>query len=152
MKTLANPGDKEEVLRRLDRVRPDALARWGRMSVHQMLCHLSDSYLVTMGEMEVSPASGLFQRSIVKWVGLYAPLPWPHGVPTRPEIEQGRGGTPPADFERDRQKAAELTRRFSRPDRDFQWSAHPIFGPLTDKEWLRWGYLHADHHLRQFGV
>jgi len=29
--------------------------------------------------------------------------------------------------------------------------ARPIFGPLTRAEWLRWGYLHADHHLRQFG-
>jgi hypothetical protein len=28
---------------------------------------------------------------------------------------------------------------------------HPIFGPMTANDWLRWGYLHADHHLRQFG-
>jgi Protein of unknown function (DUF1569) len=28
---------------------------------------------------------------------------------------------------------------------------HPIFGPMTAKDWMRWGYLHADHHLRQFG-
>jgi hypothetical protein len=30
--------------------------------------------------------------------------------------------------------------------------AHPIFGPMSDAAWLRWGYLHMDHHLRQFGV
>jgi hypothetical protein len=29
---------------------------------------------------------------------------------------------------------------------------HPFFGQMTEKEWMRWGYLHADHHLRQFGV
>jgi hypothetical protein len=29
---------------------------------------------------------------------------------------------------------------------------HPIFGALSARDWLRWGYLHADHHLRQFGV
>jgi len=28
---------------------------------------------------------------------------------------------------------------------------HPIFGQMTRAEWLRWGYLHTDHHLRQFG-
>ena len=22
----------------------------------------------------------------------------------------------------------------------------------TEWEWMRWGYLHADHHLRQFGL
>ena len=29
---------------------------------------------------------------------------------------------------------------------------HPIFGPLTTSQWMRWGYLHVYHHLRQFGV
>ena len=28
---------------------------------------------------------------------------------------------------------------------------HPIFGAMSVKDWMRWGYLHADHHLRQFG-
>jgi hypothetical protein len=29
---------------------------------------------------------------------------------------------------------------------------HPFFGHMLCKDWTRWGYLHADHHLRQFGV
>jgi hypothetical protein len=29
---------------------------------------------------------------------------------------------------------------------------HPIFGAMSERAWLRWGYLHMDHHLRQFGV
>jgi hypothetical protein len=33
---------------------------------------------------------------------------------------------------------------------DGRW--HPIFGRMSDAAWLRWGYLHMDHHLRQFGV
>jgi hypothetical protein len=28
---------------------------------------------------------------------------------------------------------------------------HSIFGSMTNQDWMRWGYLHADHHLRQFG-
>jgi hypothetical protein len=33
-----------------------------------------------------------------------------------------------------------------------QWAeSHPMFGGMTAKDWMRWGYLHADHHLRQFG-
>ena len=27
---------------------------------------------------------------------------------------------------------------------------HPAFGAMSAREWLRWGWLHADHHLRQF--
>ena len=25
-------------------------------------------------------------------------------------------------------------------------------GTLSEAAWLRWAYLHTDHHLRQFGV
>jgi hypothetical protein len=27
---------------------------------------------------------------------------------------------------------------------------HPFFGSMQHADWMRWGYLHADHHLRQF--
>jgi hypothetical protein len=62
------------------------------------------------------------------------------------------GGFPPDDFERDRTRVKELTERFCRTDRDWEWAAHPLFGPMSDQDWLRWGYLHADHYLRQFGA
>jgi hypothetical protein len=152
MKTLANPNDKQKTLERLAQVQLDHRARWGRMSAHQMLCHLSDSFLAVMGEKYVSPATGPLQRSVVKWIALYAPVPWPKGVPTRPEMDQFLGGSPPSQFDRDRQVLVTLIERFSNPKRDFKWSAHPIFGKMPDPEWLRWGYLHTDHHLRQFGV
>ena len=117
-----------------------------------MVCHLSDSFLAVMGEKYVSPATGVLQRSVVKWVALYAPFPWPKGVPTRPEMDQLIGGSAPIEFERDRKVLVTLMERFSNPQRDFDWNAHPIFGLMPDPEWLRWGYLHTDHHLRQFGA
>ena len=93
MKTLANLEDKQNTLERLARVQPDHRAHWGRMSAHQMLCHLNDSFLAVMGEKYVSPASGPLQRTVVKWVALYTPIPWPKGVPTRQEMDQLIGGT-----------------------------------------------------------
>jgi hypothetical protein len=120
------------------------------MSAGQMVCHLCDAYRATLGEIAVSPASGIFQRTVMKWAALRLPMKWPPGVPTRPEIEQGAGGTPPTEFERDR---AELLVSFSRfcGTGGRVSPAHPIFGQMRAEEWLRWGYLHADHHLRQFG-
>ena len=29
---------------------------------------------------------------------------------------------------------------------------HPVLGPMTRANWMRWAWLHTDHHLRQFGV
>jgi len=117
-----------------------------------MLCHLGDSFKVPIREKQVSPATGFLQRSIVKWIALYVPLPWPKGVPTRPEIEQGKGGTAPTDFKRDLQNLRLVIERFTTSQPDLVWAPHPLFGEMSSAEWMRWGYLHTDHHLRQFGA
>ncbi len=101
MKTLARHRDKAEILQRLRAVRPDSVRRWGRMSAHQMVCHLSDSFRMVLGQKPVCDATGRLQRTIVKWIALYLPLPWPAGIPTRPELDQELGGTRPVDFAAD---------------------------------------------------
>src|SRR5438270_7374587 len=111
MTTLQNSTGLGDVLARLDRIEPGARARWGRMSAHQMLCHLSDSYRFALGERSASPATGPFQRTVMKWVALYLPIRWPKGIPTRPEMEQGRGGTPPAEFASDKSELVVILRR-----------------------------------------
>ena len=116
-----------------------------------MICHLNDSFLVGLGERRVSSEVDFVKRTLVKWIALYAPTPWPHGVPTRPEVDQeGGGGTKPTQFERDAEQLESVVDRFRRTEH-FE-AHHPIFGRLTTAEWQRWGYLHFDHHLRQFGV
>ena len=152
MKNLGDPVVQNTALLRLSRVQPQTKPRWGRMSAHQMLCHLSDSFKVAIREKQASAATGLLQRSIVKWIALYVPLPWPKGVPTRPEVEQGRGGTIPTDFESDLQQLRSVIERFTTRAPGFSLAPHPFFGEMSFSEWMRWGYLHTDHHLRQFGV
>ena len=150
MTTLERSEVAESIVRRLRMLRTDSRARWGRMNAHQMVCHLSDAYRLPLGERSASPATGPFQRTLLKWIALYLPLHWPAGIQTRPEIDQECGGTQPAEFARDIAQLETLLQAFlaQQPPR----TAHPIFGPLSEREWLRWGYLHADHHLRQFGV
>lgn len=140
------------MLTRLHTVRPDAARRWGRMSVHQMICHLGDSFRMAMGQRTVSPASSVIQRSLIKWIALYSPLPWPAGILTRPEVDQEVGGTRPALFSADVAEVERLMEVFVSTAECSHWPPHPIFGPMSRAAWLRWGYLHTDHHLRQFGV
>ena len=115
-----------------------------------MVCHLCDSYKIALGEKSVSMATGFLQRTLIKFLALQAPMKWPHGTPTRPEVEQGVGGSAPVEFERDRGELLSLINRFCSSAIDLKIQ-HPFFGPMTRPEWMRWGYLHADHHLRQFG-
>ena len=152
MKTLARARDKAEILERLRRVRPDSVRRWGRMSAHQMVCHLSDAFRMALGQKPVSPASSVLQRTIVKWIALYAPLRWPPGILTRPEIDQERQGTGPMDFDADVAEVERLVEIVATAGSRFAWPVHPIFGRMSHSGWLRWSYLHMDHHLRQFGV
>jgi hypothetical protein len=152
LKTLARPRDVDEVLSRLRTLRPDSPRRWGRMTAHQVVCHLRDAFVMGTDKKPVSDAGGWRQRTILKWIALYAPFNWPAGIMTRPEVDQESGGTRPTAFGEDVRALEAVVHIVAKDPGFFAGRAHPIFGPLSPAAWLRWGYLHMDHHLRQFGV
>jgi hypothetical protein len=156
-RTLANPADKQQIVERLQKIQSSSARRWGKMTAQQMICHLADSFRVTIGEKDwtterISVRPIPMPNWFVKWVALEVPLRWPRGVPTRPEVDSERGGTPASSFEGDLRELRRLLDRFTGQPRDFEWQTHPIFGDMSDAQWMRWGYLHMDHHLRQFGA
>jgi Protein of unknown function (DUF1569) len=152
MKSLSNPNDKEEILRRLQNVQPETSRRWGKMSAHEMVCHLSDGYKMYIGEKKVKPAPGRISGLILRWIAIWSPFPWPKGFPTAPEVDQRAGGTPPAQFEADKRTLCELIERVAKRPKDFDWQPHPHFGQMSERSWMRLAYLHANHHLHQFGA
>jgi len=152
MKTLHNQDDKAEIVERLSKIQATSQRHWGRMTPHQAICHLTDSFRLVTGEKAASTISNLFTRSLVKWIAIHTPLPWLHGVKTMPEMDQEISGTPPVEFERDKRELEIMIERFTKQPRDFQFSPHPIFGAMTESEWMVWAYRHCDHHLRQFGL
>jgi hypothetical protein len=153
LKTLASAADKAEILGRLATVRSDSERRWGRMNAHQMICHLSDGYRMLTDGRSAGLAKVPLPRPIIKMIVLYAPIKWRSGLPTTPELDQERRGTPPMEFARD---LAELVRLIEQITADAgagrDCPRHPAFGRMSASDWMRWAYLHADHHLRQFGV
>ena len=116
-----------------------------------MVCHLADSFLMMLDERSVRDATNVARRTLVKWLALYAPLRWPEGIPTLPEVDQKLGGTPPGDFADDVARVETLIVRVCQRAGTCA-ARHPIFGPMSDAAWFRWAYLHTDHHLRQFGA
>jgi len=150
-KTLENPGDKNELLQRLANLRSDSARVWGKMTAAQMVCHLNDSYRLVSGEKSASSVENFLTRTEEKWLALELPIPWSRGLNTMPEMDQLVGGTPPGDFEADRRELACRTESFAGKPASLATARHPFFGRMSGEEWLRWGYLHADHHLRQFG-
>ncbi len=152
MKTIFRDAEFAALERRLERLRPDASPRFGRMTPHQAVLHLTDAFKIILGERKTAArADTLFNRTVGRVFALTLPLPWPKGVPTAPEADQERAGTPPGDFGEDVSALREQMRRF-RETGGRGLAPHIALGDLTAAEWGRWGYRHVDHHLRQFGA
>jgi len=139
--------------RRFEKLAPSTLPRWGAMSSPQMLRHLALAFEMALGDCAVldRPERGL-DRPIVRFVVLSLPVRWPHGTPTIPEIDIAAHPSveePATPFTELRSAVISVMTRFSQA-RDFR-PAHPLLGRFTRDQWMRWGFLHTDHHLRQFG-
>lgn len=152
MKTLDEPAVVAAVRERLRAVEPGSPRRWGTLSAHEMLCHLGDSFATALGERPVEDAESWFRRTAVKRLALWAPIRWPHGVATQRQADPKREGTRPTVFAADRQRVEEKMDDFRARAEGGGYGRHPMFGAMSTRDWLRWGYLHCDHHLRQFGV
>ena len=150
MKRIDDPGVVDELTSRLAQLSVETSRRWGTLTAHEMVCHLIDSYRFAIGERRVSAVDTIFTRTFLRLIALHTPIPWPQGVPTRPEVDPKREGTRPAQFASDRDTLAAIVRAF--PSYAGPFAPHPAFGPMTRREWMMWGHRHADHHFRQFGI
>ena len=100
------------------------------------------------GERPVQETSSLWERTGLKCSVLYLPLPWPKGFRTLPEVDAFRDGTRPTELARDLERLERSVRVFVESASLERCGRHALFGALSPNQWLRWGYLHADHHLR----
>jgi hypothetical protein len=118
------------------------------MDVTGMLQHLHLSALMTVGELAVVPKNKrAFQMFPLKHLILYV-VPFPKGAPTAPELKP----SDPTSFEKERDELLKLLERIGTGPQEGTGPAHPLFGPLTWREWGVATYKHADHHLKQFGA
>ena len=130
MKTLARDRDKAEILERLRALQPTSTRRWGRMSAHQMVCHVSDCCRMLTGQRTVAEApSRLLPRAIVRWIALYLPLRWPPGIHTSPELDQYGGGTRAVEFAADVAELAALLDEIATGPAQTQWPEAPRVWP-----------------------
>jgi hypothetical protein len=149
MGSILIDSDRAAIAARVRSLSASSSKRWGSMDVAAMLQHLRLTASMTLGELPVASRSKrVFQVFPLKHLILYV-VPFPKGAPTAPELKPGAGQ---ASFEDERRAVLELLERIGTGPRDGAGPAHPLFGPLTWREWGVATYKHADHHLRQFGA
>jgi hypothetical protein len=146
MKTIFQETCRAEILRRVERLRPDTPARWGRCSAHQIICHLADQVRIGLGETPGGPAAGWLSKWPINKLLIHL-LPWPKGAPTPREAWT----TAPGRWEADLATLAHLLEQLGRRSGSHNWPSHPLFGKINGRDWARLTYRHFDHHLRQFG-
>jgi hypothetical protein len=113
-----------------------------------MLQHLRLSASMAVGDMPVPSANKrVFQVFPLKHLILYV-FPFPKGAPTAPLLKPVQV----TSLEEERVAVLELMERIGTGPTEGAGPAHPLFGPLTWREWGVVIYKHSDHHLRQFGA
>jgi hypothetical protein len=148
MGSILNESDRAAIVSRFNSLSSSSTARWGKMNVVGMLQHLRLSAQMGLGEMPVASVNKRpFQMFPLKHLALYV-LPFPKGAPTAPELYPGEAGS----FEEERASLLNLLDRIATGPQEGMGPAHPLFGPLSWREWGVVAYKHADHHLKQFGA
>jgi hypothetical protein len=148
MGSILNDRDRAEILRRMQSLSASSTRRWGSLDVVGMLQHLRLSARMTLGELPVPSANKrVFQVFPLKHLILYV-LPFPKGAPTAPELKPVAASS----FEEERAALLDLLARIGTGPTEGAGPAHPLFGPMTFREWGVVTYKHADHHLKQFGA
>ena len=144
MPALLNFADREAILQRLRRLQPSSNPRWGTFTAPRMVCHLTDSLRVGLGELSTKRVDTFPSRTLAKWLVVYSPVPPPKGkIQTAPEMLT----TAPTTWGED---MATLEKLIGRMASTPTTARHPFFGPLTQGGWAQLSWKHLDHHLRQF--
>ena len=139
----------DSLVARISRAEPDCSRRWGTMNVQQMLVHIGDAAAAALGQRPFSATQRSGPRGIVRFVALYLLPRTLRGIKSGAEPAAKVVDT--ATFSRDRDRAIALLRQVATPGQSFT-AAHPALGSMTRGNWMRYAYLHTDHHLRQFGL
>jgi hypothetical protein len=146
--SVLNAGDRRGIAERVLSLTPSASRRWGRMSVDAMLAHLCLSARMALGELPVaSKNKRAFQVFPLKHLILYV-VPFPKGAPTARELVP----VELRDFVAQQEALGQLIERLGAGPDVGMGPAHPLFGPLSRREWDVLVHKHSDHHLRQFGA
>jgi len=149
MKTLWNDADRRALQNRIAALSEHRQALWGRMTAHQMVCHLTHSLHMATGDLPVAPKKMILRLWPLKQLIVYA-APFPKNAPTAPELVVT--GTPNSWNADVTELRALCDLVAARSPEAHRWPPHPAFGRLTPRAWGVLIFRHMDHHLRQFGA
>jgi hypothetical protein len=150
MKNIFDPQVTTLLISRVNQLKPESPALWGKMSVDQMLAHCNVAY--EMAFTNKHPKPNALMRFLLKAFvkkGVVNEVPYKKNLQTAPVfIIKGR-----KNFEEEKSRLIRyLEHTLALGTDHFEGKESLSFGPMTAQEWNNQFYKHLDHHLQQFGV
>jgi hypothetical protein len=140
----------ENIIQRINSLKSNTPAKWGKMNVSQMLAHCNVTYELVYEEKHPKP--NFFMKMILKSLvkknvvgeGAYKP-----NSQTAPVfLIKGE-----KDFEFEKNRLIDHIRKTQElGENSFDNKVSHSFGGLSKAEWNNMFYKHLDHHLSQFGA
>jgi hypothetical protein len=151
MKSIFNKSEQDEIRQRLEKLRPNTPALWGKMNATEMLVHCTGATLMPMGDLPVKNVPFLIRWLIGKRVKKFVLREGPlrKNSPTAAEL---KNFTDIRDFEAEKQRFLAALNKIGTGRSAIKRELHPFFGSMTPEEWGELNYKHTDHHFSQFGV
>lgn len=149
MKSLFNKTDNQNIINRINSLKPSSQAKWGKMNVAQMLTHCQQPLRVVFGELQLKRGilSILF-GSYFKKKMVSDERPFTRNLPTDKTFII----TDKKELEEEKKKLIDLIQKFEQLGAEgLPKEPHPFFGKMTSREWDILQWKHLDHHLNQFG-
>ena len=150
-RSIFEPGVKESVFKRIDAITTDTKGKWGKLSVVQMIRHLSEANRMAFGDIPMPDRSNLLTRTLFKWMflsNIKPPGREKGKIQTFPEVDVVKRGIAIEDLESEKARyKATVERILSTP---VLHPTHTVFGKMTREDWGYLVYAHADYHLTQF--
>lgn len=150
MKNIFKEEVTKEVISRIENLTIESRPTWGKMSVAQMLAHLSVQY--DMVYTNKYPKPNAFTRFILKTFvkkAVVSDKPYPKNGRTAPQFIISDERVLETEKE---QLIAYLLKTQNLGEKEFEGKESHSFGTLTAQEWSVLFYKHLDHHLTQFNV
>lgn len=150
MKSIFDKPNFDEILRRIDNLRPDSVRQWGKMDIAQMLAHCSHPIEQATGKSPAKDESSFFTRVVIRWfvLRMVKKGSFARNAPTSPSfvIADKRA------FEAEKARLVQNIRDFYAKGQQGELGAHPAFGKFDNLQWGAITYVHLDHHLKQFSA
>jgi hypothetical protein len=137
--------------RKVNALKADTKALWGKMDAVHMICHLRTSVTLSIDDKDVVDRSIPIVRTIGRWLVFDIFTNWPKGkYPSAPQMIP----EPTGDFEQERRGLLEAYDRFAAAavEHPARKTLSPILGPTTLEYWTHAHGVHVNHHYRQFGM